>query len=111
MVTAGLARATINATINRICRMFRCASSVERLPSWVVESLRTVDGLREGQTEAREDEPVGPVPIEHVKAVLPFLPDPVAATVQLHRHVTEQRALSTCHIRVFGMGHRGVRRE
>jgi integrase len=32
---------------------------------------------------AREAEPVGPVPIEHVEAVLPRLPRPVAAMVRL----------------------------
>src|SRR5512135_765541 len=83
MVKSGLARTTINARVNRIRRVFMWAASVEMVPASVVESLRTLDGLREGRTKAREAEPVGPVPIEHVEAVLPRLPRPVAAMVRI----------------------------
>jgi integrase len=53
------------------------------VPASVVGLLRTLDGLREGRMRAREAEPVGPVPLEHVEAVLPRLPRPVAAMVRL----------------------------
>jgi hypothetical protein len=53
------------------------------VPASIVGSLRPLDGLREGRTKAREAEPVGPVLIESVEAVLPRLPCPVAAMVRL----------------------------
>lgn len=37
------------------------------------------------RTEAREIEPVGPVPDLHVAVVLPFLPPQIAATVKVQR--------------------------
>ncbi len=53
------------------------------LPSSVHEALRTVPGLKRGRSEARETEPVGPVPVAVVIATLPFMPAPVRAMVQL----------------------------
>jgi integrase len=83
MIKSGLARTTINARVNRVRRVFKWAASVELVPSSVVEALRTVDGLREGRTVAREAEPVGPVPVGRVEVTLPWLPRPVAAMVRL----------------------------
>jgi integrase len=83
MVKARLARTTINSRVNRIRRVFKWAASVELVPASVVEALRTVTGLSAGRTEAVEAEPVGPIPIKHVDAVLPFLPRAVAAMVQI----------------------------
>jgi hypothetical protein len=53
------------------------------VPASFVGLLRTRNGLREGRMRAREAEPVGPVPLEHVEAVLPRLPWPVAVMVRL----------------------------
>jgi integrase len=83
MVRAGLARTTVNAWVNRVRRVFRWAASVELVPASVAEALATVEGLRAGRTEARETEGVGPAPMEHVEAALPFMPRPVAAMVRL----------------------------
>jgi integrase len=83
MIKAGLARTTINARINRIRRVFRWAASVQLIPGSVALDLRTVEGLKCGRSEAREPEGVTPVPVEHVEAVLPLLPRPVAALVRL----------------------------
>jgi integrase len=83
MVKAGIARTTVNARVNRVRRAFKWAASMELIPASTAEALRTVDGLRLGRTAAREAEPVGPVPPEHVEATLPFLPRPVAAMVRL----------------------------
>jgi integrase len=85
MTEAGRCRRLINKDINRIRSMFRWAVEHELLPSSVHEALRAVAGLREGRSEARETAPVGPVPDEHVQAVLPLVPPPVAAMVQLQR--------------------------
>jgi integrase len=84
MVRSGrLARGTINARIQRIRRVFKWAASMELVPGSVVESLRTVDGLREGRTNAREAPPIQPVAIEQIETTLPHMPRPVAAMVLL----------------------------
>jgi hypothetical protein len=62
MIESDLCRTQINARINRIRRVFRWAVSEELVPPSVYEALRTVQGLRFGRTEARESEPVRPVP-------------------------------------------------
>jgi integrase len=83
MVKSGLARTTVNSRVNRIRRVFKWAASVEMVPASVVEALRTLDGLREGRTAARETTAIGPVALEHVEAALPFMPRPVAAMVRV----------------------------
>lgn len=85
MVRAGLARTTVNARINRIRRMFKWAVGVELLPPEVYQALRAVPGLQRGRCDAPEPEPVRPVPAEHVEAVLPLVPRPVRAMIQLQR--------------------------
>jgi integrase len=83
MVQSGLCRTTINARINRVRRLFKWAASVELLPPSVHQALQTVPGLQKGRCAAPEPEDVTPVPLEHVEATLPFLPDPVAALVRV----------------------------
>src|SRR5262249_26264733 len=78
-----LARTTINARVNRIRRVFRWAVRKKLAPGEVLLCLQAVPGLQRGRTEAREPEGVPPVAWEHVEAVLPFLPRPVAAMVQV----------------------------
>jgi integrase len=83
MVGEGLARTTTNSRINRIRRVFRWGVSVQLIPSSIYESLKSVDGLQRGRTEARETRPVKPVAIEAVEATLPHMPRAVAAMVRL----------------------------
>jgi len=83
LVEEGLARTTVNARINRIRRVFKWAASEELIPAQVHEGLKTVEGLLEGQSGVRESAPIEAVPIDHVEAVLPLLPPPVAAMVRL----------------------------
>lgn len=83
MIEAGLARTTVNARVNRIRRVFTWGVSVQLIPPSVIEALRTVQALEKGRSGARETDGVEPVPAEHVEAVLPLLPRPVAAMVRL----------------------------
>jgi integrase len=84
MVRSGsLARTTVNARVNRVRRVFKWALSVEMVPASVVEALRSVDGLREGRSDAPEPERVDAVPVGHVEAALPFMPPAVAAMVRV----------------------------
>ena len=83
MVEAGRCRSLVNKDINRVRAMFRWAVEHELLPVTTYQALQAVAGLRKGRSEAREAEPIGPVPEEHVRATLPFLSPQVAAMVEL----------------------------
>jgi integrase len=83
LVGRGLSRNVVNARVNRVKRCFKWAASCELIPAGVYAALRTVPGIRQGRGAARETQPVKPVPVVHVEAALPFLPDPVVALVRL----------------------------
>jgi integrase len=70
-----LCRTDVNRRIQMVVRAFKWAS--------VWHGLKCVEGLKRGRSEARETDPVRPVPIEYVDATLPCLAKPVAAMVRL----------------------------
>ncbi|HEX6987210.1 MAG TPA: tyrosine-type recombinase/integrase [Planctomycetaceae bacterium] len=86
MVAAGLARTTVNAQVGRLRRMVRWAVAKQWLRPEQLVALEAVAPLRVGRSEAKETEPVGPVPDEHVEAVLPHLSPPLRAAVEVLRH-------------------------
>lgn len=83
MIRSGLARTTVNARVNRMRRMFRWSVSHELIPAPVFQALASIEGLKRWRSDAKESDPIVPVPVEHVEACLPFLPRPVAAMVRL----------------------------
>lgn len=83
--TQKLCRTEINKRIGRIKRAFKWAVSEELIPPSVFEGLRSVEGLRQGRSAARESEPVKPVPDAHVAALMPFVSPQVAAMILLQR--------------------------
>lgn len=85
MIKSGLCRTTINARIRRVRHVFKWATSLEIIPSTVVQALTTVPALQRGRCEAPESKGVSPVAWATVEATLPLLPRPVAAMVQLMR--------------------------
>jgi integrase len=93
-----LARSTINGNVSRIRRMFRWATENELLPVTVYQALATVPGLKHGRTTAREPDPVRPVSNDEIDVVLPNLPPPVRAMVQLQR-MTGCRPGEVCQLR------------
>lgn len=98
MIEAGLSRGVVNQRIGRIKRLFKWAVAEELVPVSVFESLRTVAGLRRGRSDARETEPIGPVDLAHVTAVLPFLTPTMRALVETLRH-TGMRPQDVCLLR------------
>lgn len=80
-----ISRGVINRYINKIRAMFRWGVEAELVSSSVYEALRAVAALRKGRTDARETDPVPPVPDAHVDAVLPKLSPVVAAMVRIQR--------------------------
>src|SRR4051812_2793443 len=73
---AGWCRTVANAQVNRVRRAFKWGVENELVPPAVYQALAAVPGLRAGRTEAREPEPVRPVPEATVLQVLPFMPPP-----------------------------------
>jgi len=82
-VRDGLGRSTINARKGKIIRFVRWAVSREKIPSWLVEGLKSVESLRAGRTSAPEPEPRTAVDEARVRATLPHLTPHVAAIVEL----------------------------
>jgi integrase len=85
MVESGLSRGLINRRVGRIKRVFRWAVAEELVSPSVYHGLQAVVGLRYGRTDAREAEPVRPVPDNWVDAVLSYVSPQVASMVQLQR--------------------------
>jgi integrase len=83
MVTDGWARTYVNSCIGCVKLCFKWTASEELVPPAVYDAIRTVAGLRRGRTEAREPEPVRPVPEADFRAVLSFLPAPLRAVAEL----------------------------
>ena len=98
MIGAGRCRSLINKDVNRIKAVFRRAVENELLPVAVHQALQTVAGLREGRSEAKEPEPIGPVSVEVVEATIPYLSHQVAAMVRFQL-LTGARPGEVIHLR------------
>lgn len=98
MVAADTSRNVVNRRVGRIVRAFKWAAAEEIVPVTTFEALRALAGLRKGRTEARESEPIKPVPAEHVEAALPFLDAHLAAMVRVQR-CTGMRPGEVCAMR------------
>jgi len=83
LISERYARTHINRTINRIRRIFKWGVAEELVAPAVLQALKTVDGLRKGRTEAKESEPVKPVPMADVEIVLPIVTRQIAAMIRL----------------------------
>jgi integrase len=80
------ARTTINSRINIVKRIFRWGVRRGSISGNTSHALTTVPALRPTKTNAREPEAVRPIAEEEMKAVLPLVPRPVAAMIQLQWH-------------------------
>jgi integrase len=98
MIEADLCRKTINARIHRIRRVWSWAVSEEIVPAAVLQGLKTVTALAEGRSEAREKEPVKPVPEPYIWAVVEHLGPVLAAMVRL-QYWTGARPGEVCKVR------------
>lgn len=84
-VASGLCRGEVNKRVGRVVRMFKYAVENELVPASIHHGLKAVTGLRKGRSGVRESAPVKPVADCLVDAVVPHLPPPVRAMVQLQR--------------------------
>ncbi|MFA9476936.1 tyrosine-type recombinase/integrase [Phycisphaerales bacterium AB-hyl4] len=95
MVTAGLARNTINQRIRLIRHIFKWAAAWELVCPDVPAALAMVEGLQMHRSDAPETEPVTPVADELLNAALPHLTPTLQAMVRLQR-VTGMRPDEVC---------------
>ncbi len=98
MINNGLSRKVINQRIGRIKRMFKFGVAEEIVPSPILHALQSVDGLREGRTEAPDYEPIKPVSDEQIELLTPFL-SPVVATMLKVQRLTGARPGEVCRMR------------
>lgn len=85
MVAQGWARRTVNQAVKLVRSVFRWGVEQESVPATVLEGLRALAPLRCGRCDARETEPVRPVPEAHVEAIRPHVARQVWALVEIQR--------------------------
>jgi integrase len=83
MIQSQLRHRVINQRIGYIKRLFKWGSEQELIAPVIYHGLICVRGLSYGEMGVRNSEPVKPVPEEHVRAILPFLPPTLKAMVEL----------------------------
>jgi len=85
MIDKGWTRRNINKQVGRVRRIFKWGVENELVPPSVSHGLHDVQPLRRGRCEARETEPIEPVPDSVVDATLPHLNPVVRAMVEVQR--------------------------
>jgi integrase len=85
MIEADICRLEVNRRTGRIVRAFKWAVENELIPPAIHQGLKAVSWLRRGRSEARESEPVKPVPEPSVDAIRPHVARQVWAMVELQR--------------------------
>lgn len=82
MIRDGLRRGYINSCCSAIVLCFRWGVSEELIPPHVLVSLRSVDALQPGRTEAPESRRVMPADEASIEAVLDVAPPTIAAMIR-----------------------------
>ncbi|MCC6492158.1 MAG: site-specific integrase [Pirellulales bacterium] len=88
----------VNEIMRRIVAAFKWAAGEGKLPASVPQNLAIIPGLRKGEANLPEPEPIGPVDDAVIDATLPHLPDVVADMVRLQR-LTGMRPAEVCILR------------
>jgi integrase len=100
MTRPGWARTHVNRQIARLKHVFKWSASMELVPASMYQGLATVPGLKKGRTDAREREPVKPVPLEHVDAIKSHVSRQIWAMVELQL-LTGMRPSEVCMMRAI----------
>lgn len=102
----GLCRVTINQRVKRVARVFAWPESQELIPPGQHNSLKTVQGLKQGRSQARESKVVRPVPDADVDAIRPHVSRQLWAVIELQRltgmRSGEALAMRSCDIDTTG---------
>jgi integrase len=86
MIDAGWCRSTVNNRIRRIRRVFKWGVALETVPVTVHQALACVEGLRRGQTRAKESKKVRPVPETALAAIREHVPPMIWDMIQVQLH-------------------------
>ena len=98
MIESGHCRNEVNRRVRIVKQCFAWGVAEELVAVAVDQRLRTVVGLREGRTKARESAEVQPVPEADIQATLPYLSPTVADMVRFQR-LTGSRPHEVCMVR------------
>ncbi len=98
MIQSGICRNEVNKRVRHVIRAFKWAVAEEMIEPAIYQGLQAVAGLRRGRSEARETEPIKPVPETAVAAVRPFVSRQVWAMIEL-QHLTGMRPGEVCVMR------------
>ncbi len=85
MIRTGLCRTTIQNRLGKIRRLIRWAVAEELVPADTLHRIQAVPGLRPGREGVRERPPVQALADDQIEPVLPHLPPPIRAMVELQR--------------------------
>ncbi len=97
-IDSGKSRGYVNRLTSTVVRIFKYAVSQEMVEATTWQRLASVEALREGQTTARESEPVRPVSIEAVRATAKELSPVLKAMLRVHV-ATGMRPSELCKMR------------
>jgi integrase len=98
LLAADLCRGEINKRIRRVVRAYKWGVEEELVSPTVYQALKAVEGLRRGQANVRESEPVKPVPDTFIDALEPHVSRQVWSMVELQR-LTGMRPGEVCIMR------------
>ncbi len=79
----GCSRGVVNQAINLVRAIFRWGVAEEIIPADVHVALTAVASLRRGRSDARETDPVLPVPEADISAIRPYVSRQVWALIQM----------------------------
>jgi integrase len=85
IIDSGICRNEVNRRGRYILRAFKWAVGEEMVPPSVHHGLKAVQGLRRGQANVRESEPVRPVADAFVDAIQPHVSRQVWAMIEMQR--------------------------
>jgi len=83
MLDAEYVRTSIDRDMRPVRRMFKWGVAEGLVPGNVFRNLETLQGLQAGRTDAKESEPVIPVPLDWVNAVRDYVCRPIWGMIQL----------------------------
>lgn len=82
-VNSGKSRKYCNRLTNATVRIFKFGVSQELVDPSRWQALKSLEPLKEGQTEAPETEPVQPVPLDHVRKTIKHLSPVLVAIIRV----------------------------
>lgn len=93
MMDDKLCRTTINRHVGRLKHVFKWAVENELVAPSLYHGLQAVSGLKMGRSEARESDPVRPVPDEMVDAVIGVLSPTLGQIIRLQEAAGQSEPL------------------